>query len=255
MQVKSIAVFNAKGGVGKTSTAYNLAVALKTFHDQRVLVVDMDPQGHAGASLGVDISALDHRIDDVIQEKVSVEKAIVETEVGVNVLPSNILLAEAEIPMSAMHGREVLLRRALKPVADKYDVILIDCPPNVGILSVNSLMASDYVLVPVDMSYLGLMGIPVIERLLAVIQERLEHPIQILGVLPTRHDNRLNIAKDALEELRSHFGDRVFRTVIPETVKIREAPSHQVSIFAHAPGTPGATAYQELSQEVMDRVN
>lgn len=254
MPAHTISIFNAKGGVGKTSTAYNLAVGLTKFHNKKVLVVDIDPQGHAGVALGVNIAELGHRIDEVLQEQVSIVDAIVETTTGVKVVPSNILLAEAEIPISGLHGREVLLRRAITAVIDDYDFILIDCPPNVGILSVNALMASRYVLVPVDMSYLGLLGIPVIERILSLIQNRLEHPVKILGVLATRHDSRLNIAKDVLDSLRNHFGDRLFETVIPETVKIREAPSFQASIFDHAPGSPGAVAYQQLTEEVLSRV-
>lgn len=249
-----IAVFNAKGGVGKTSTAYNLAVGLKRFHNQRVLVIDVDPQGHAGVALGVNIAELDHRIDEVLQERVPITQAIVATELGVDVVPSNILLAEAEIPLTGMHGREVLLKRAVAPIKDSYNFIIYDCPPNVGILSVNALMASQCVIVPVDMSYLGLMGVPVIERMLNLIRTRLEHPIEILGVLATRYDGRLNIAKDALEDLRGHFGQGLFETVIPETVKIREAPSFQKPIFDHAPHSPGAESYQQLTDEVMSRV-
>lgn len=250
----SIAVFNAKGGVGKTSTAYNLAVGLKRFHNQRVLIVDIDPQGHAGVSLGVNIAELEHRIDDAIQERVPISKTIVATELGVDVVPSNILLAEAEIPISGMHGREILLRRAISSVANSYDFIIYDCPPNVGILSVNALMAAHSVIVPVDMSFLGLMGVPVIERMLNLIRTRLEHPIEILGVLATRYDSRLNIAKDALANLKGHFGNLLFETVIPETVKIREAPSFQKPIYDHAPQTSGAERYQQLTDEVMSRV-
>jgi chromosome partitioning protein len=216
-------------------------------------VVDIDPQGHAGVALGVDISALKYRMDQVLQEQASIIDAIVETESRVDVVPSNILLAEAEIPISGMHGREVLLRRAIAIVRDDYDVILMDCPPNVGILSVNALMASKQVLVPVDMSYLGLLGIPVIERILSLIRHRLEHPLEILGVLATRYDSRLNIANDVLMSLKDHYGESLFETVIPETVKIREAPSFQTSIFDHAPGSPGAESYRQLTEEVVSR--
>lgn len=253
MPAHTISVFNAKGGVGKTSTAYNLAVGLSRFHNFRVLVVDIDPQGHAGVALGVDISALKYRMDQVLQEQASIIDAIVETDSRVDVVPSNILLAEAEIPISGMHGREVLLRRAIAMVIDDYDVILMDCPPNVGILSVNALMASKQVIVPVDMSYLGLLGIPVIERILSLIRHRLEHPLEILGVLATRYDSRLNIANDVLMSLKEHYGESLFETVIPETVKIREAPSFQSSIFDHAPGSPGAESYRQLTEEVVSR--
>lgn len=250
----TIAIFNAKGGVGKTSTAYNLAVGLARFHQWRTLLVDIDPQGHAGAAMGIDIATLPHRIDEVLQERIPIEKAIMATDWGVDVLPSNILLAEAEIPISAMHGREVLLRRAIASVRDRYDVILYDSPPNVGILSVNALMAVDSVIVPVDMSYLGLMGVSTIERMLTLVRTRLEHPIGILGVLATRYDRRLNIARDALESLQAHFGDRMFATRIPENVKIREAPSFHQSIFDRAPQSLGAKSYQQLVDEVISRV-
>lgn len=250
----SIAVFNAKGGVGKTSTACSLAVGLTRFHQQRVLLVDIDPQGHAGVSLGVNIAELEHRIDDAMQGRIHISETIVATEVGVDVVPSNIVLAEAEILIFGMHGREVLLRRAIAPVKDSYDFIIYDCPPNVGIFSVNALMAAHSMIVPVDMSFLGLMGIPVIERMLHLIHHQLEHPIGILGVLATRYDGRLNIAKDALDKLEAHFGDLLFETVIPETVKIREAPSYQKPIYDHAPQTAGAESYQKLTEEVMNRV-
>jgi chromosome partitioning protein len=250
----AIAIFNAKGGVGKTSTAYNLAVALVRFHSKRVLLIDIDPQGHAGAALGVDIMNVEHRIDEVLLEQIGIKDTIVETSSGVDIIPSNILLAEAEIPLSGMPGREVLLRRAIKTISSQYDFILIDCPPNVGMLSVNALMAAQKLIIPVDMSYLGLLGIPVIERMLHLIQTRLEHPIEILGVVATRYDQRLNIAKDVLSSLKSHFGERLFETIIPETVKVREAPSFQVSIFDHAPDTSGAIAYQKFTEEMLSRV-
>ncbi len=253
MPAHIIAIFNAKGGVGKTSTAYNLAVALKRFHDKRVLLIDIDPQGHAGAALGIDIMNLEHRIDEVLLEKITIKDTIVKTASEVDLIPSNILLAEAEIPLSGMPGREVLLRRAVKTISSRYDFILIDCPPNVGMLSINALMTAQKLIIPVDPSYLGLLGIPVIERMLHLIQTRLEHPIEILGVLATRYDQRLNIAKEVLSSLRSRFGDRLFETTIPETVKVREAPSFQVSIFDHAPDSPGAVAYQKLTEEVLTR--
>lgn len=254
MNATRIAVFNAKGGVGKTSTAYNLSVGLARFYDQRVLVIDVDPQGHAGVALGVDVSTIQHPIEDVLLEKIPARLAIQKTTLGVDIIPSNILLAEAEIPISGIHGREILLRRSLAPLTQEYDFVVIDCPPNVGILSVNALMAADAVVIPVDMSYLGLLGVPVIERMLHLIQTRLEHPVKILGVVATRYDSRLNIARDAYQSLIQHFGEAVFNTVIPETVKVREAPSFHKPIFDHAPDNPGAEAYKKLTEEVFKRV-
>jgi chromosome partitioning protein len=175
---------------------------------------------------------------------------IVSTNSGVDVAPSNILLAEEEIPISGRPGRELLLKKALAPVVKQYDFILIDCPPNVGVFAVNALMASDGVIIPVDMSYLGLLGIRGIERALTLIREHLDHPIRVAGVLATRFDGRNNLSKEVFASLTSHFGDQMFKSVIPETVKLREAPSHSESIFEYDPDGAGAKAYRELVEEV-----
>lgn len=247
---KIAAIFNMKGGVGKSTTAYNLAAGLVKFEEARVLLVDIDPQGNSSVALGIPIWELDVQLKDALQRRVSIEQVIVSTNSGVEVLPSNIALAEEEIPISGLPGRESLLRRAIASIVDNYDFILIDCPPNVGVFAVNALMASQGVIIPVDMSYLGLLGIRGIERALALVQDYLEHPIQILGVLATRFDGRNNLSKEVLQSLTTHFGERMFKTVIPETVKLREAPSHQQSIFDYDPSGAGAKAYRELVKEV-----
>nr|WP_277875227.1 ParA family protein [Anabaena sphaerica] len=245
-----MAVFNMKGGVAKSTTAYNLAVGLVKFKKQRVLVVDIDPQGNAGAALGIPIWQIDFQLKDVLQHKTPIAQVVVSTASGVDVVPSNILLAEEEIPISGRPGREMLLKKAIAPVLDKYDFVLIDCPPNIGVFAINALMASDGVIIPVDMSYLGLLGIQGIERALALVREQLEHPIAIAGVLATRYDRRNNLSKEVLDALTNHFGDKMFKTVIPETVKIREAPSHGQSIFEYDPNGVGAIAYRDLVNEV-----
>lgn len=254
-QIKRLAVFNMKGGVGKTTTAYNLAVGLSQFREQKVLLVDIDPQGNSSVSLGIEIWNLDKQLKDALQHSVDVKDIVVPGSHGVDVLPSNILLAESEIPISGLPGRELLLRKTLAPLADQYETIIIDCPPNIGVFSVNALMASDAVIVPVDMSYLGLLGISAVERALKLVRERLDHNVQLFGVLATRYDARNNLSKSVLERLHSHFGDAVFRTTIPETVKLREAPSHSQSIFDYDPKGLGAEAYKELVDEVMERRN
>ena len=248
---RTFAIFNMKGGVGKSTTAYNLAVGLMRFKNQRVLLVDIDPQGHSSVALGIPIWELEKQIRDVLTERCSIRDALIRTSSGVEVLPSNVLLAEEEIPISGLPGRELLLRKVLSSVQDDYDVILIDCPPNVGVFSINALMASDGVIVPVDMSYLGLLGINGIERTLDLIRNRLDHPIEIAGVLGTRFDVRNNLSKTVLDKLHGHFGDRTYKTVIPETVKLREAPSYSQSIFEYDPNGAGAKAYQALVEEVM----
>lgn len=239
-----------KGGVGKSTTAYNLAVGLVRFKQARVLLIDIDPQGNSSAALGIPIWQLEIQLKDVLQRRVKIEEVVVTTESGVDVVPSNIILAEEEIPISGLPGREVLLRKALVPIVKNYDFILIDCPPNVGVFAVNALMASEGVIIPVDMSYLGLLGIRGIEGALTKLRDYLDHPIRILGVLATRFDGRNNLSKEVLRSLSSHFGDKMFKTVIPETVKLREAPSHALSIFEYDAGGIGGQAYRELVEEV-----
>jgi chromosome partitioning protein len=239
-----------KGGVGKSTTAYNLAVGLVKFKQARVLLVDIDPQGNSSAALGISIWQLEAQLKDVLQRRIAIERVAISTQSGVDVVPSNITLAEEEIPISGLPGREVLLKKAIAPIANNYDFILIDCPPNVGVFAVNALMASEGVIIPVDMSYLGLLGIKGIERALTLVRDYLDHPIRIIGVLATRFDGRNNLSKEVLRSLTSHFGNQMFQTVIPETVKLREAPSHQQSIFEYDPGGIGAKAYRELVEEV-----
>ncbi len=245
-----LAIFNMKGGVAKSTTAYNLAVGLVKFHNQKVLLVDIDPQGNASAALGIAIWELQIQLKDVLQRSISIEKAIFKTASGVDVLPSNLLLAEQEIPISGLPGREVLLKKALTEVDNHYDWILTDCPPNVGVFAINALMASEAVLVPVDMSYLGLLGIQGIERTLKLVKDYLDHPITIAGVLATRYDKRNNLSVEVLESLKTHFGELLCSAIIPETVRIKEAPSHHQSIFEFDPNGNGAKAYRQLVDEV-----
>lgn len=248
--IRRLAVFNMKGGVGKSTTAYNLAAGLVKFKQERVLLVDIDPQGNSSAALGIPIWQLQTQLKDVLQHKIPLLQVVMTTAAGVDVVPSNILLAEEEIPISGRPGRELLLKKALVPFENQYDFVVIDCPPNVGVFSINALMASDGVIIPVDMSYLGLLGIQGIERAIALVRDSLDHPIRITGVLATRFDGRNNLSKEVFASLQSHFEGQMFKSVIPETVKLREAPSHRQSIFEYDPQGAGAKAYRELVEEV-----
>jgi chromosome partitioning protein len=248
---KKLSIFNMKGGVGKSTTAYNIAVGLSRFHDKRILLIDIDPQGNSSAALGIEIWELKKQLKDVLLKEASLKDVVVEVEPKLHLVPTNILMAEQEIPISGLPGRELLLRKAISTISDNYDYVIIDCPPNIGVFSINALMASDGVIIPVDMSYLGLLGISAIERALELIRSALEHPIQIVGVLPTRFDNRNNLSKEVLNSLKKHFGDLVFQTLIPETVKLREAPSHAKSIFDYDSSGKGAAAYKKLLDEVL----
>ena len=251
MSAKKIAVFNMKGGVGKSTTTYNLAVGLKQLYSHKVLIVDIDPQGNSSASLGIEIWNLQTQLMNVLTGEKTAKEVVITTDSGVDILPSNILLAEAEIPISGLPGRELLLRKAIAPLLDEYDHILIDCPPNIGVFSINALMASDGVIIPVDMSYLGLLGVSAIERALKLVRERLDHNIQLTGVLATRFDSRTSISKSVLAKLTEQFGVILFKSVIPESVRIREAPSYGQAIFDYDPKGNGAEAYKALVHEIM----
>ncbi len=244
-----------KGGVAKSTTTYNLAVGLARFHELKVLLVDIDPQGNSSASLGIRIWELEIQLKDALWRKLPLQKVSISVSSNLDCVPSNILLAEDEIPISGLPGRELLLRKALAPVQEKYDYVLIDCPPNIGVFSINALMASKELIIPVDMSYLGLLGISAIEKALDLVRSALEHSLEITGVLATRYDGRNNLSREVFNSLQEHFGDKMFKTVIPESVKVREAPSHALSIFDHAPNGKAAKAYRALVEEVISNEN
>ncbi|MGF1515895.1 MAG: ParA family protein [Elainellaceae cyanobacterium] len=256
---QKVAIFNTKGGVGKSATATNLASGLSLFEKERVLLVDIDPQGTSAASLGISISNLEVQLKDVLfsdaveERKALLQRAILATASGIDVLPSNLLLATEELALCDLPNREQRLKRSLALLEDDYDCMFIDCPPNIGIFALNALNASDGVIVPVDMSYVGLLGMTGVEYAFELIERQSGHSVRLIGVLATRYDSRKNISRDVLATLRERFKDKLFNTVIPDTVKVSEAPHYGISIFEHNPFGAGAVAYRALVDEVMTR--
>jgi chromosome partitioning protein len=246
---KVLAFANQKGGVAKTTTTINLGVALQEL-GLRVLVVDMDPQGNLTMSLGLNPDAVRPSMYDVLVNHVSIEDALVRRELDVVV--SSIDLAAAEIALSSLIGRERSLSKALMQVADRYDYILIDTPPSLGLLTINALTASDAVIVPVQCEYLSLRGLAQLEKTLELVRENLNPRVHIAGILPTMYDSRTVHGREAVEVLRNSFGDLVFETMIRKTIRFAEAPVKGESVLKYAPTSEAANVYRRLAKEVIN---
>jgi chromosome partitioning protein len=246
---KVIAFANQKGGVAKTTTTLNLAVAFKE-QGFGVLAVDLDPQGNLTMSQGMNPDDIELSMFDVLVRQVPIADVVHHREVDVAV--SSIDLAGAELALSSMIGRERALQKALLPARHDYDFILIDTPPSLGLLTVNALTASDGVIVPVQCEYLSLRGLAQLQNTLEMIRENLNPSVAIKGILPTMYDNRLLHSREAVEILREHFGDLVFRTWIRKTVRYAEAPVQGSSVLKYDPEGPAAKAYRDLAKEVLN---
>jgi chromosome partitioning protein len=245
---KVIAFANQKGGVAKTTTALNLAVAFKE-SGHRVLAVDMDPQGNLTMSQGVDPDKVEKSMFDVLVHRMPISEVIVEKEIDVAV--ASIDLAGAEIAMSAQIGRERSLQKALDEVRDDYDFVCIDTPPSLGLLTVNALTAANKVIVPVQCEYLSMRGLVQLQNTLQMIRENLNPGVEIEGILPTMLDSRTVHAKEAIAILEENFGDLVFESRIRKAIKFAEAPVRGTSVLKYDPKSKAANAYRELAQEVL----
>ena len=245
-----IAIANQKGGVGKTTTAVNLAAALAQ-SGSRVLLVDLDAQGNATMGSGVDKRELSASTCDVLLEEQHADAAIVTTPEGFDLLPGNTDLTAAEIELMDEEGREQRLKRALDPLRARYDFIIVDCPPALSLLTLNALTAADSVLVPMQCEYYALEGLTALLTTIDALKAKLNPHLEIEGVLRTMFDVRNNLANAVSAELVSHFGDKVFRTIIPRNVRVAEAPSHGQSIVGYDKGSRGAIAYLGLAGEVL----
>ena len=249
---KTIAIANQKGGVGKTTTSINLAAGL-AYSGKRVLLVDFDPQGNATQGVGHRVGLNDLTIYDAILGDTDVRDCIKKlSKPPLDLLPANIALAGADLELAKIEDhRESLLRETLKPIADQYDYIIVDCPPSLGLINTNALTAADSVLIPVQSEYYALEGITQLLQTIRLVQKLFNPQLKIEGVLVTMYDARTNLSEEVGQEIRKHFKEKAYKTYIPRNVKLSEAPSSGLSIYDYALNSEGAKAYVALTREVM----
>ena len=247
-----ISIANQKGGVGKTTTSVNLAASLAAL-ERKTLLIDVDPQGNTTSGLGIDADLLENTIYEALIGEISLRDAIMDTEIAfLSVVPSNIRLSGAQIELVSMIARERKLQVALEGLDAEYDYILIDCPPSLGILTLNALTAAKSVLIPIQCEYYALEGVGQLLNTIRLVQKNINPNLEIEGILLTMFDSRLNLSKQILEEVRSYFDDRVYNTVISRNVKLSEAPSFGKPILLYDILSTGAKAYIQLAKEVDD---
>ncbi len=248
---KIIAIANQKGGVAKTTTAVNIGASLALM-GQPVLLVDIDPQGNASSGLGIDKNQLERCVYDVLINEVSPTDVIISTGIrNFDILPSTIQLAGAEVEMVSLIAREQIIKRALGPLKEKYQYIIIDCPPSLGLLTINALAAADSLLIPIQCEFYALEGVGQLMNTVQLVQKHLNPNLQIEGVLLTMFDARLNLSIQVVDEVKKVFGNKVFKNIVPRNVRLSEAPSHGIPVVIYDPKSRGSEAYQELAKEVM----
>ncbi|MFD1040311.1 ParA family protein [Virgibacillus byunsanensis] len=248
---KIIAIANQKGGVGKTTSSVNLSASLAHLNN-KVLVVDIDPQGNATSGVGINKADMSSCIYNVLVEDLPAEEVCVPTEVeNLDIIPATIQLSGAEIELVPTISREIRLKKSLESLKEKYDYIIIDCPPSLGLLTINALTSADTVLIPVQCEYYALEGLSQLLNTIRLVQKHLNKDLMIEGVLLTMLDARTNLGIQVIEEVKKYFQDKVYKSVIPRNVRLGEAPSHGEPIITYDPKSKGAEVYLELAKEVM----
>jgi len=246
-----ISISNQKGGVGKTTTTVNLAAFLAE-KGKRVLIVDIDPQGNAGYGLGINAEEVETTIYEVLIGTIPVVDAVFKTEIeNLYLVPSNIHLSGAQVDMLDMEGREFVLQKVLKGIRNDFDFVLIDCPPSLGLLTLNSLVAADTVLIPLQCEYYALEGLSQLLRIISMVQEKLNRRLRIEGVVLTMYDPRTNLSQQVVADVREYFKEKVFKTIIPRNVKLSEAPSFGKPIGVYDKASVGSVTYERLAEEVL----
>lgn len=250
---KAIAIFNQKGGVGKTTTNVNLSAALAK-NKKKVLVIDNDPQGNSTSGLGIDKSTIEFNIYDALIGTVEPELCIINTPYkNLDIIPSDVQLAGAEVEMIELDAREVRLKRIIDKVRDQYDYIMVDCPPSLGLLTINSLVAVDSVIIPIQCEYYALEGVSQLVNTYHLIRKSLNPRLEIEGVLLTMYDSRTNLSNMVVDEVKKHFKDKVYKSMIPKNVRVAEAPSYGMPVIEYDAHSKGAIAYLKLAKEVIKR--
>lgn len=250
---KVVAVINQKGGVGKSTTVINLSACLGE-GKKKVLVIDFDPQGNSTSGYGVEKEELEHDIYDVILHDQPIEETILPTcEPNVFIVPATIQLATAEIELVSAMARESILKEAISRVKDDFDYVFIDCPPSLGLLTINALVAADSLLIPIQCEYYALEGVAKLLESMQMVKKRMNPSLEIFGVVMTMYDSRTTLSKQVVDEVQSYFGKKMFKTIIPRNVKLSEAPSHGLPVVMYARVSKGALAYSKLAKEVVLR--